>query len=269
MMSGFNEDETLALARRLADAAWSAIRPHFRSGIAAENKGGGGVRYDPVTAADKAAEEAIRAILARERPDDGIDGEEFGRHEGTSGWIWYIDPIDGTRAFLAGLPVWTTLIGLVGPDETPLVGMIDQPVLGERYVGSPAGSFLETASGRSTLKVSACSDLREAIIATTDPFIMTPAEQGAWTHLRHTARISRYGLDAYAYARLAGGSIDLVCETGLQAHDVAALIPVVRGAGGVARDWRGNEARLGSQIACASSEAVFEQALISLRRSAL
>ncbi len=263
------DDTSIHLAGRLADAAWTAIRPHFRAGVSAENKGGSGPSYDPVTVADKDAERAIRDILASERPDDGIDGEEFGRQQGTSGWTWLIDPIDGTRAFLAGLPVWTTLIALVDPDGNPHIGIIDQPVLGERYIGAPGGSVLETATGRTPLRVSDCSDLRQAVIATTDPFIMTPPEQGAWTHLRHTARICRYGLDAYAYARLAGGTIDLVCETGLQPHDVAALVPVVRGAGGIARDWRGKEAKLGSQIACASSEAVFEQALISLRRSAL
>ena len=150
-----------------------------------------------------------------------------------------------------------------------MLGLIDQPVVGERYIGAPSGSFLETKGERRPLRVSACDDLRNSIIATTDPFIMTPPEQGAWTHLRHTARITRYGLDAYAYGRLSAGSIDLVCETGLQPHDVAALIPVVRGAGGIARDWRGNEAKLGPQIACAASEPLFEQALISLRRSAL
>ncbi|WP_084420513.1 inositol monophosphatase family protein [Henriciella litoralis] len=264
------EDKLVDLAQRLADAAWAAISPHFRAGIDAENKStGSGAPYDPVTAADKAGERAIREILANERPDDGIDGEEYGTSAGSSGWTWLLDPIDGTRAFLAGLPVWTTLIALVDPDGNPVIGLIDQPVLAERYIGTPSGSFLQTPAGRTPLKVSSCDDLRQAIIATTDPFIMTPPEQGAWTHLRHTARITRYGLDAYAYARLAGGTIDLVCETGLQAHDVAALVPVVRGAGGIARDWHGNEAKLGSQIVCAASEGVFQQALISLRRSAL
>lgn len=267
MSHAIDENEILNLTRQLADAAWSAIQPHFRTRVHTENKAAGAA-YDPVTVADKAGEEAIRAILAKARPQDGVDGEEFGRHEGSSGWTWLLDPIDGTRAFIAGLPVWTTLIALVDPDGHPVVGLIDQPFLGERYFGAPSGSFLETPSGRTELKVSDCTDLRNAIIATTDPYIMTPAEQGAWTHLRHTARVTRYGLDAYAYGRLASGSIDLVCETGLQPHDVAALVPVVRGAGGIARDWRGNEAKLGSQIACAASEGVFEQALISLRRSA-
>ena len=268
MTHDFDENQILDLTRRLADAAWSAIQPHFRTDVETANKASGAA-YDPVTLADKAGEEAIRAILKAERPDDGIDGEEFGRHEGKSGWTWLLDPIDGTRAFIAGLPVWTTLIALVDPDGTPVVGLIDQPVIGERYIGGPSGSTLETAKGRTPLRVSSCKDLRQAIIATTDPFIMTPAEQGAWTHLRATARVTRYGLDAYAYARLAGGTIDLVCETGLQPHDVAALVPVVRGAGGIARDWRGNEAKLGQQIVCAASEEVFEQAFLSLRRSAV
>ena len=268
MTHAFDENKLLDLTRRLADAAWSAIQPHFRTNVETENKAPG-VAYDPVTLADKAGEDAIRAILRKERPDDAIDGEEFGREDGTSGWTWLLDPIDGTRAFLAGLPVWTTLIALVDPDGHPVIGLIDQPVIGERYLGGPSGSFLETKAGRTPLRVSDCNDLRQAIIATTDPFIMTPAEQGAWTHLRATARVTRYGLDAYAYARLAGGTIDLVCEAGLKPHDVAALVPVVRGAGGIARDWRGNEARLGGQIACAASEEVFAQALISLRRSAI
>ena len=257
------QTDLIDLAGRLADAAWQAISPHFRAGIAADNKAGASGPYDPVTIADKAGEEAIRAILAVERPDDGIDGEEFGRSQGASGWTWLLDPIDGTRAFLAGLPVWTTLIALADPDGNPVLGLIDQPVLGERYVGAPGEAFLQTP-----LKVSGCTDLRQAVIATTDPFIMTPAEQGAWTHLRHTARITRYGLDAYAYGRLAAGTIDLVCETGLQPHDVAALVPIVRGAGGIARDWRGQEAKLGPQIACAASEEVFQQAFVSLKRSA-
>jgi histidinol phosphatase-like enzyme (inositol monophosphatase family) len=262
------QPDLIDLAGRLADAAWSSIRPHFRAGVSADNKADRSLPFDPVTLADKAGEEAMRVILARERPDDGIDGEEFGYTEGTSGWTWYLDPIDGTRAFMAGLPVWTILIALADPDGNPVLGVIDQPVIAERYVGAPGEAFLQTREGRSALRVSDCKDLRDAIIATTDPFIMTPAEQGAWTHLRATAKIARYGLDAYAYGRLAGGTIDLVCETGLQAHDVAALIPIVRGAGGIARDWRGSEAKLGAQIVCACSEEVFEQAFISLRRSA-
>ena len=259
--------DALGIANALADTARKQSLPHFRALSEIDNKKTEH-DFDPVTEADRAAELAMRELLSRVRPDDAIEGEEYGHQSGTSGWTWYLDPIDGTRAFVAGLPVWTTLIGLVDPTGEACVGVIDQPVLNERYVGWPGGAELQTESERHPLHVSDCVDLRTAVISTTDPFILTPAEQGAWTHLRHTARIARYGLDAYAYARLAGGTIDLVAETGLAPHDTAALIPVVRGAGGLACDWRGAPARPGGQIVCAASQPLLDQALISLRRSA-
>lgn len=260
--------DALRVAHAMADAARGAILPHFRALTEIENKNDGS-DFDPVTVADRAAELAMREVLAELRPDDAILGEEFGTQDGTTGWTWVLDPIDGTRAFVAGLPVWTTLIGLVDDAGDAIVGIIDQPVLDERYVGSPNGSYLRTPHGDTPIQVSPCTDLRQAVIATTDPFIMTPPEQGAWTHLRATARIIRYGLDAYAYARLAGGTIDLVAEAGLAPYDAAALIPVVRGAGGLACDWRGNPAKPGGQLVCAASQGILDQALISLRRSAV
>ncbi|MCA8900415.1 MAG: histidinol-phosphatase, partial [Hyphomonas sp.] len=169
---------------------------------------------------------------------------------------------------VAGLPVWTTLIALVDPMGFPVIGVIDQPVLGERYLGWPGKAFLETAAGRTPLTASACPSLPDAVIATTDPFILTPPEHDAWTELRSTARIARYGLDAYAYARLAGGTLDLVAETGLKPWDVGALIPVVTGAGGHATDWSGAPARLGGQILCCASEAVLEAALTIVKPAA-
>lgn len=260
-------EATRRLIHRLADAAAIATLRHFRTRAAPDNKAERD--FDPVTEGDRAGERAMRAILKDARPEDAIIGEEYPPLDGTSGWTWYLDPIDGTRAFVAGLPTWTTLIGLAGPDGTPVFGCIDQPVLGERYVGWPGGAALyNTGGNENALAVSACRDLRQAVISTTDPFILTPAEEGAWTHLRHTARLARYGLDAYAYARLAAGTIDLVAETGLKPWDTAALIPVVRGAGGLAMDWSGRPAGHGGQIVCASSEAVMEQALLALRRSA-
>lgn len=259
----------LALLSNLADAAWTAIRPHFRVGGTVDNKTGSGKSgFDPVTEGDRAAERAIRDILARERPGQGVIGEEFPETPSSDGWTWYIDPIDGTRAFVAGLPVWTTLIALVAPDGVPVASCIDQPVLGERYLGWPGGASLVSAGVQRPITVSPCQDLREATIATTDPFILTPPERGAWDHLRATARITRYGLDAYAYARLAGGTIDLVAESGLKAWDIAALIPVVRGAGGLATDWRGEAPKLGGQIVCAASQPILDQALLALRRAA-
>ena len=262
-------DQALGFAGRLADAAWAAIAPHFRALDAVQNKldAAPGDAFDPVTEADQAAERAMRALIAEQRPKDGVQGEEYDDTPSQNGFNWVLDPIDGTRAFVAGLPVWTTLIALCGPDGVPIIGVIDQPVLGERYLGWPGGAALEKAGTRTPLHVSSQTDLRQAVIATTDPFIMNPAEQGAWTHLRHTAQIVRYGLDAYAYARLAAGTIDLVAEGGLQPYDAAALIPVVRGAGGLACNWHGDPALPGGQLVCASTQTLLDQALISLRRS--
>ncbi|GAB5459310.1 MAG: histidinol-phosphatase [Henriciella sp.] len=259
--------DAVAVANALADAAREAIIPHFRALDAVDNKSDG-QDFDPVTIADQAGEKAMREVLSRLRPDDTIVGEEFGTKPGSTGWSWVLDPIDGTRAFVAGLPVWTVLIGLVNSEGDAVIGVIDQPYLKERYIGWPGGAELRSESGVQPLRVSDCDDLQTAIIATTDPFIMTPAEQGAWTHLRHTARITRYGLDAYAYARLAAGNIDLVAESGLAPYDAAALIPVVRGAGGLAMDWRGQPAKPGGQLVCAACQELLDQALISLRRSA-
>lgn len=269
MTHSFSLEDELAFAGRLADAAWSAIRPHFRALDAVDNKvPTAQAGFDPVTAADTGAETAMRALIEAERPDHGITGEEFPAKPTRNGFTWLLDPIDGTRAFVAGLPSWTTLIALCDADGTPLIGIIDQPVLDERYLGWPGGAALQHGGKQVPIRVSACRDLRDAVISTTDPFILTPAEQGAWAHLRATAPISRYGLDAYAYARLAGGTIDLVAESGLKAWDVAALIPVVRGAGGIATDWRGNAPRLGGQIVCCASQEILDQALLALRRSA-
>ena len=267
MESVRDRDKTLTLLRQLAEAAADAILPHFRANTSIEDKGG--AEFDPVTEADRAAERAIRDLLHKFAPSDAIIGEEYPDKPGTSGWTWYLDPIDGTRAFVAGLPSWTTLIGLADPENMPVFGCIDQPLLGERYLGWPGGGAIERPGQSERLTVSTCSDLRASRIATTDPFLFTPAEEGAWTHLRHTARLVRYGLDAYAYGRLAAGSLELVAESGLKPWDLAALIPVVRGAGGLATDWRGNPATAaGGQLVCASHPGILDQALLALRRSA-
>lgn len=256
--------DAISVAEAMADAARLAIQPHYRALSAVENKEDDG-RFDPVTEADKAGERAMREILSALRPDDAIFGEEYGRSAGTSGWTWILDPIDGTRAFVAGLPVWTTLIGLVDAAGDAVVGVIDQLNLNERYIGGPDGSQLVTAHGTSQIHVSDCNAVSDAVIATTDPFILTPIEQESWTQLRQTAKIVRYGLDAYAYARLSSGTIDLVAESGLAPYDAAALIPVVRGAGGVATDWHGHPAKPGGQLVCAANQGILDQALTALR----
>jgi histidinol phosphatase-like enzyme (inositol monophosphatase family) len=256
----------LPFAEKLADAARAAALPFFRlAATRTDNKAASG--YDPVTEADQAAERAMRALLSAERPDDGVEGEEYGSSASRNGLTWHLDPIDGTRAFIAGLPSWTTLIGLVDQGR-PVLGVIDQPWLDERYVGCNGKAWLDCRGARTPLKTRACETLTDAILSTTDPFILTPAERGAFEHIRQTARLTRYGLDAYGYARLAAGTIDMVAETGLKSHDVAALIPVIEGAGGVVTDWRGNAPRLGGQIVAAANRAILDQALVSFRRSA-
>jgi histidinol phosphatase-like enzyme (inositol monophosphatase family) len=258
----------LPVALKLADAARAAILPHFRTAASCNPDNKATTGYDPVTEADRASERAMREIISAERPDDGIEGEEYGITPSGTGLVWYLDPIDGTRAFVAGLPSWCVLIGLA-QEGKPILGIIDQPWLDERYVGLGHESWLDCRGARTTLKTRACPSLTQAVLSTTDAFILTPPERGAFEHLRATARITRYGLDAYAYARLAAGTIDMVTETGLKSHDVAALIPVIEGAGGVVTDWRGNTAKLGGQIAAAANRKILDEALVSLRRSAL
>lgn len=262
----------LPLALKLADAARGVSLPHFRSAAASnpDNKAQPGALagYDPVTEADRASERVMREMISAERPDDAIEGEEYGATSGKSGLAWHLDPIDGTRAFVAGLPSWCVLIGLVANGK-PILGIIDQPWLDERYVGLGNESWLDCRGARTLLKTRACPALTQAVLSTTDPFILTPPERGAFEHVRATARLTRYGLDAYAYARLAAGTIDMVAETGLKSHDVAALIPVIEGAGGVVTDWRGQPAQLGGQIVAAANRGILDEALVSLRRSAL
>ena len=264
-----SNDDILAitqLAQDLADIAAKATLTLFRSAEdSTQNKASAG--FDPVTQADKDAEALMRAHLSQTRPQDAVHGEEFDDTPGTSGWTWYLDPIDGTRAFIAGLPLWTTLIG-VAYEGKAIIGVIDQPYLQERYVGSPDGSFLITPNGSQRLQTRPCERLTDAILSTTDYFIFSPPERGGFEHLRATAKLTRYGLDAYAYARLAAGSIDMVAESSLKPFDVAALIPVIENAGGVVTDWRGAPARLGGQIVAAANQAILDEALISLRRSA-
>jgi histidinol phosphatase-like enzyme (inositol monophosphatase family) len=255
----------IPFALKLADAARAASLPHFRAGGDCDNKDKTG--FDPVTEADRSAERVMRELIERERPGDGIEGEEYGSLKGSSGLTWHLDPVDGTRAFIAGVPSWCVLIGLAEGD-TAVLGVIDQPWLDERYVGAGGDSFLDCRGSRTPLKVRDCKKLTDAVLTTTDPFILTPPERGAFEHLRATARLTRYGLDAYGYARLAAGTIDMVAESGLKSHDVCALIPVIEGAGGVVTDWRGNAPKLGGQIVAAANRDILGEALISLKRSA-
>ena len=230
----------LAVAHRLADAARDAIRPRFRQPIDIERKGDA----SPVTEADRAAEEAMRRILMAEYPQDSVLGEEFGEHEGRSGRQWVLDPIDGTTNFLAGRPFFGTLIALLA-DGFPVLGVIDQPILGERWVGV-AGQ--PTTLNGTEVRTRSCPQLSAATIATTGPHYFTVEQGDRFMKLAGETDHKRMvmGGDCYNYAMLASGHVDIVAEAGLKLYDLAALVPVVEGAGGVMSDWQGDPLHAGS-----------------------
>lgn len=257
----------VAFANALADAARTAILPHFRSSPEVDNKASRG--FDPVTEADRGAERAIRGLIEAEFPDHAIEGEEYGIKPGTSGYAWVLDPVDGTRAFIAGLPLWGTLIGLTF-EGRPILGVLDQAYLGERFLGWQGGpATLTDRTGTSRpLRVRPLDRLTDAVLATTDPGIFSPSEAGGFEHIRATARLTRYGCDCYAYGMLAHGTIDLVVEAGLKPHDIVALIPIIEAAGGLVTDWRGGPAWAGGQVIAAGDPRPHAEALVSLRRCA-
>lgn len=251
----------------LNHAAAGAILPLFRGDHGLSNKYE--VGFDPVTEADKGAERAIRALITARYPDHGVIGEEYGEDRPDAEFVWVLDPVDGTRAFIAGLPLWTTLIGLRF-QGSPVLGSIGQSYLDEIYIGHAGGSRLLTRGGSRPLKVRPCPKLTSAIIATTDPeACFNGAELGAWTQVRAAARLARLGCDAYAYAMVAAGTMDMVIEAGLKSWDIEAAIPVIAGAGGLTTNWRGEPVgRHGGQIVIAGDRACLDEALVALKRSA-
>ena len=253
----------LDIAHRLADAARLAILPHFRTpGLTAENKLLQG--YDPVTVADREAETAMRAILARHRPEDGIWGEEFGRQEGSSGRVWVLDPIDGTRGFISGTPTWGVLIALSGADG-PILGMIDQPYIGERFVGAPGVAEMTGPQGKTRLATSRTARLDQAILFTTFPEVGSDADRAGFAAVSEMVKLTRYGMDCYAYAMLAGGHVDLVVEAGLNAYDIQGPIGVVEAAGGIVSNWQGGPAHQGGRALAAANRDLHAAALAILR----
>lgn len=245
-------------AHALADAAGPETLRHFRTEAAAANKAVGG--FDPVTEGDRAAERAMRAVLAARRPEDAVLGEEYGRTEGTSGLTWVLDPIDGTRAYLCGAPTWGVLVALSDSDG-PILGLIDQPHTGERFVGTPAGAALIRAGSRRPLRCRAARPLGEAILMTTFPEVGTRDEGAAFARVAARVRLTRYGLDCYAYGLLALGQIDLVIEAGLEPYDIHGPMAVVRAAGGIVTDWRGAAAAEGGQVIAAANAEIHRAAL--------
>jgi histidinol phosphatase-like enzyme (inositol monophosphatase family) len=250
--------ETLAFAHSLADAARLAILPYFRGGGEIENKAS--IGFDPVTQADKAAEQAMRALIREHRPDDTIIGEEFDDHTGTSGWTWVLDPIDGTRAFIAGTTTWGVLIGARFNDK-PMVGIMDQPFADERWAACPDRAFWSRGRARTPLMTRKNVALNDALVATTDPFLFEGPKFDRFMTLRAATRLTRFGLDCTAYALLAHGHLDLVVETDLKDVDIAALIPIIEVSGGVITDWQGRHSPKGGDVIAAGCPALHAKVL--------
>ncbi len=254
--------ELIATAHELADVARIATLSHFRTrSLVAENKETH--RFDPVTAADRLSEERMREVLARRRPQDGILGEEYGTTVGSSGLTWVLDPIDGTRSYLAGTPTWGVLIS-VRDAEGVLYGIIDQPYIGERFEGGLGRARVKGPMGEAQLGVRAARPLAQSLLFSTFPEIGTPEEGAAFRRVASGAKLVRYGTDCYAYALIAAGQIDLVIEAGLQAYDVQAPIAVIEAAGGIVTDWQGRPALAGGQILAAASREGHAEALALL-----
>lgn len=219
------------VAHRLADAAGSVIRRHFRTPVPIDDK----ADDSPVTIADREAERVMRELVRETFPDHGIIGEEHGTERIDAEWVWVFDPIDGTKAFIAGKPTFGTLICLMHRD-VPVLGVIDQPIAGERWLG--AVGYGATFNG-APIRTRACGDVAAATVSTTDPGLITGDDRAAYDRLEAAAKRHIYGMDCYAYALLSSGFIDLVCEAGLKLYDFAALVPVIQEAGGRVTDWRG------------------------------
>lgn len=255
--------EILETAQAMAAAARAAILPYFRgSELATENKLESG--FDPVTVADRAAELAMREVLAARRPHDGILGEEFGTSEGTSGLHWVLDPIDGTRGFMSGTPTWGVLIAL-SDENGPKFGLIDQPYIGERFWGYGDVAQMHGPLGERSLGVRKVTSLSDAVLFSTFPEVGTEAERAGFEAVMRQVKLTRYGMDCYAYALLAAGQIDLVIEAGLQAYDIQAPIAVIEAAGGIVTDWQGGPAHNGGRVVAAATPTLHAAALAHLR----
>lgn len=250
-----------AFAHALADAAGQVILPYFRRDMAIANKHDDG-GFDPVTEADKRAEEKIRELIRARFPEHGVMGEEFGLETGRSPLTWVIDPIDGTRAFMCGMAQWGTLIGL-NDGQRPILGVLDQPYTGERWTGwAGVAEFARVGGAPQRLASRRGVRLEDAILSTTSPVgYFTPAETQAFWALSARTRLTRFGGDCYAYGLLAHGCIDIVVESGLKPWDVQALIPIVAGAGGVMTNWQGGDCHDGGQVVACGDPALLPAVL--------
>jgi myo-inositol-1(or 4)-monophosphatase len=255
----------LDFAHVLADISGKAILPYFRKPLTVKNKAASS-GFDPVTAADRAAERAIRKAVLSHFPDHGIVGEEYGTTPGEGRYRWLIDPIDGTRTFIVGSPLWGTLIGLMD-GARPALGLMNQPFTAERVWGDGRQArWRGPASKIRRIQTRACPRLADAILTTTHPDLFgSAAEAARFGEVRSRVRMTRYGGDCYGYCLLAAGSVDLIVEAGLKPYDVAPLIPIIEGAGGIVTTWEGGSAVDGGRIIAAGDRRVHAEALAILR----
>ncbi|PKR89342.1 histidinol-phosphatase [Pleomorphomonas diazotrophica] len=243
---------------QLADAASAAILPHFRTALAVENKLEDA--FDPVTVADRAGEVAMRELIGATYPDHGILGEEFGNTGLDRDKVWVLDPVDGTRSFIAGIPLWGTLIGLRASGRA-VQGMMAQPFTGERFYGDGVTASYTGPGGERLLRTRPCSDISQATLFTTSLRPFSDSERQAYLSVEGQAKLVRYSADCYAYCMVAAGQADLVIEAGLQPYDITALIPVIEGAGGVVTNWTGGSAADGGRVVASGDRRLHDQVL--------
>ena len=248
-----------AFVDELAAASGDAIRPFFRTALGIENKSISG-GFDPVTAADRAAEAAMRALIQRAFPEHGIIGEEFAAERSDAEYVWVLDPIDGTKSFICGMPAWGTLIALTRRGD-PIYGLMHQPFTREHFAGDGRAARYRGPAGDRALQARACATLEDAVLLTTSPLLMNEADQGCFRRVERAVRLSRYGGDCYSYCMLAAGHVDLVIETELKAHDVLPLIPIIEGAGGVITTWENGRPHAGGRIIAAGDHRVHARAM--------
>jgi myo-inositol-1(or 4)-monophosphatase len=243
-----------AFVDELATLSGETILPFFRTALSVEDKSRGR-GFDPVTAADRAAESAMRTLIRRSFPAHGIVGEEFGEDRADAEYVWVLDPIDGTKSFISGMPAWGTLIGLTH-FETPVFGMMHQPFTRERFSGDGGAARYRGPAGERTLQTRRCAALADAVLFTTSPRLMTGRDRDVFAKIEDKVRLSRYGGDCYAYCMLAAGHVDLVIETELNPHDIIPLIPIITGAGGIVTTWEGGAPENGGRIIAAADKRV-------------
>jgi myo-inositol-1(or 4)-monophosphatase len=248
-----------AFVDELAAISGETILPFFRTALGVENKSASG-DFDPVTEADRAAETAMRTLIKRTFSAHGILGEEFPAERPDAEYVWILDPIDGTKSFICGLPAWGTLIALTRRGE-PIYGMMHQPFTREHFTGDGSGARYRGPAGDRVLRTRACASLQDAVLSTTSPLLMNEVDRRHFRRVEEAVWLSRYGGDCYAYCVLAAGHVDLVIETELKPYDVLPLIPIIEGAGGIITTWEGGRPHAGGRVIAAGDKRVHAQAM--------